>query len=142
MTGCCGWTASHSTRDANLLAWAVTYSWDGDLDTALAGVGRQRDQCAIPLSDANLRVARLDMPTGPLDAAWFQVTNLEQTLDDPAVSGQPSGGPSAAPRRSIIKGPCEGRRNRLLPTQISGYVRALGMSRGSPHQHRDDRRIA
>jgi hypothetical protein len=105
MTGCCGWTASHSTRDADLLAWAVTYSWDGDLDTALAGYGRQRDKCALPLSDANLRVARLDMPTGPLGAAWFQVTKLEQTLDDPAaVSGQPSSAPSAAPRRSIIKG--------------------------------------
>jgi len=44
------------------------------------------------------------MPTGPLGAAWFQVAKLEQALDDPAaVSGQPSGAPSAAPHRSIIK---------------------------------------
>jgi hypothetical protein len=70
--------------------WAATDSWDGDLDTALSGYGRQRDQCAIPLSDANLRVGRLDMPTGPLGAAWFQMTGLEQALDDPAaVSDQP-----------------------------------------------------
>jgi hypothetical protein len=61
-----------------------------DLDTALAGYGRQRDQCAIPRSDANLRVARLDMATAPLGAARFQMTELEQALDDPAaVSDQP-----------------------------------------------------
>jgi flavin-dependent dehydrogenase len=77
-------------RDADLLASAVTDGWGGDLDAALAGYGRQRDQCAIPLSDANLRVARLDMPTGPLGAAWFQMTELEHALDDPAaVSDQP-----------------------------------------------------
>ena len=83
----------------------MTDGWDGDLDAALAGYGRQRDKCAIPLADANLHVARLDMPTGPLGAAWFQVAKLEQTLDDPAaISDQPPGAPSAAPHRSIIKG--------------------------------------
>ena len=70
-------------RDADLLTAAVTDGWDGDLDAALAGYGRQRDKCAIPLTDANLHVARLDMPTGPLGAAWFQVAKLEQTFDDP-----------------------------------------------------------
>jgi 2-polyprenyl-6-methoxyphenol hydroxylase-like FAD-dependent oxidoreductase len=89
-------------RDADLLASAVTDSWDGDLDTALAGYARQRDQCAIPLGEANLRLARLDMPTGSLGAAWFQVTKLEQTLDVPAaVSDPPPDALSAAPYRSI-----------------------------------------
>ena len=48
-------------RDADLVA-AVVDGWDGDLDGALRRLGRQRDQCAIPLSDANLSVARLDLP--------------------------------------------------------------------------------
>jgi flavin-dependent dehydrogenase len=74
-------------RDADLLAAAVTDGWEGDLDAALARYGRQRDQCAIPLSDANLRVARLDGPTGPLGAAWFRVAELEQALDDPNAIG-------------------------------------------------------
>jgi hypothetical protein len=53
--------------------------------SALAEYGRQRDRCAIPLSDANLGIARLDLATGPLGAAWSQMTRLEQALDDPAV---------------------------------------------------------
>ena len=47
--------------------------------------GRQRDQCAVPLSDANLGIARLDMATRELGTAWSQMTELEQALDDPAA---------------------------------------------------------
>jgi 2-polyprenyl-6-methoxyphenol hydroxylase-like FAD-dependent oxidoreductase len=72
-------------RDADLLAAAVADGWHGDLDAALAEYGRQRDRCAIPLSDANLDIARLDMPTPALGAAWLQMTELEQALDDPAA---------------------------------------------------------
>lgn len=72
-------------RDADLVASAVVDGWHGDLDAALAGYGRQRDQCAIPLSDANVGIARLDMPTEALGAAWFQMSGLEQALDDPAA---------------------------------------------------------
>jgi hypothetical protein len=43
--------------------------------------------CAIPLSDANLNVARLDLPAGELGAAWLRMTRLEQELDDPAAVG-------------------------------------------------------
>jgi len=71
-------------RDADLLAAAVADGWYGDLDAALAEYGRQRDRCAIPLSDANLDIARLDMPTPALGAAWLRMTELEQALDDPA----------------------------------------------------------
>ncbi|MGC1287795.1 MAG: NAD(P)/FAD-dependent oxidoreductase, partial [Streptosporangiaceae bacterium] len=74
-------------RDADLLASAVVAGWRGDLDAALAQYGRQRDQCAIPLSDANLGIARLDMAAGALGSAWFQMTGLEQALDDPAAVG-------------------------------------------------------
>ena len=74
-------------RDADLLASAVVADWRGDLDAALAQYGRQRDQCAIPLSDANLGIARLDMAAGALGSAWFQMTGLEQALDDPAAVG-------------------------------------------------------
>ncbi len=74
-------------RDADLVASAVVDGWHGDLEAALAEYGRQRDQCAIPLSDANLRIARLDMAAGPLGAAWFQMNGLEQALDDPAAVG-------------------------------------------------------
>jgi 2-polyprenyl-6-methoxyphenol hydroxylase-like FAD-dependent oxidoreductase len=74
-------------RDADLLTSAVVDGWHGDLDAALARYGRQRDQCAIPLSDANLGIARLDMAAGPLGAAWLQMTELEQALDDPAAAG-------------------------------------------------------
>ena len=60
----------------------------GDLEAALAQYGRQRDRRAIPLSDANLRIARLDMAAGALGAAWTQMNGIEQALDDPAaVSG-------------------------------------------------------
>jgi len=72
-------------RDADLVASAVVDGWDGDLDGALADYGRQRDQCAIPLSDANLSVARLDLPTEQLGTAWFQIAGLEQALDNPAI---------------------------------------------------------
>jgi 2-polyprenyl-6-methoxyphenol hydroxylase-like FAD-dependent oxidoreductase len=72
-------------RDADLVAAAVTDNWNGDLDAALAEYGRQRDQCAIPLSDADLGIARLDMAAGALGAAWNQMTELEQTLDDPTA---------------------------------------------------------
>ena len=41
-------------RDADLLASAVVAGWHGDLEASLAEYGRQRDRCAIPLSDANL----------------------------------------------------------------------------------------
>jgi hypothetical protein len=57
------------------------------MDAALADYGHQRDQCAIPLSDANLGIARLDMAAGQLGAAWLQMTELEQALDDPAAIG-------------------------------------------------------
>jgi flavin-dependent dehydrogenase len=73
-------------RDADLLAAAVADGWHGDLDAALAEYGRQRDRCAIPLSDANLDIARLDMPTPALGAAWLHMTELEQALDDPAAA--------------------------------------------------------
>ena len=66
---------------------AGTATWTA----ALAEYGRQRDQCAIPLSDANLGIARLDMRPGQLGAAWFQMTGLEQALDDPAaISDSPT----------------------------------------------------
>jgi flavin-dependent dehydrogenase len=45
-------------RDADLVASAVSDGWPGDLDTTLAEYGRVRDQRSIPLSDANLGVAR------------------------------------------------------------------------------------
>ncbi len=72
-------------RDADLAAAAIVDGWHGDLDAALAEYGRQRDKCAIPLSDANLGIARLDKTAGPLGAAWFQMNELEQALDDPAA---------------------------------------------------------
>jgi 2-polyprenyl-6-methoxyphenol hydroxylase-like FAD-dependent oxidoreductase len=72
-------------RDADLVASAVVDGWYGDLDAALAQYGRQRDRCAIPLSDANLGIARLDKAPGPLGAAWLQMTQLEEALDDPAA---------------------------------------------------------
>ena len=74
-------------RDADLVASAVVDGWHGNLEAALAEYGRQRDQCSIPLSDANLGIARLDMAAGALGAAWFQMTGLEQALDDPAAIG-------------------------------------------------------
>ena len=74
-------------RDADLVASAVVDGWHGDLEAALAEYGHQRDQCAIPLSDANLSIARLDMAAAALGAAWFQMTALEQALDDPAAIG-------------------------------------------------------
>jgi flavin-dependent dehydrogenase len=76
-------------RDADLVAAAVIDGWDGDLDSALVQYGQQRDRCAIPLSDANLSVARLDLATEALGSAWIRMAELEQTLDDPtAVSDQ------------------------------------------------------
>jgi flavin-dependent dehydrogenase len=72
-------------RDADLMASAVTGGWHGDLEAALAAYMRQRDQCAIPLSDADLGIARLDMTSGALGAAWSQMTELEQALDNPAA---------------------------------------------------------
>ena len=72
-------------RDADLVAAAVAGGWHGDLDAALAEYGRQRDQCAMPLSDTNLGIARLDGPTAALGAAWSQMNELEQALDDPAA---------------------------------------------------------
>ncbi len=70
------------------MASAVVDGWRGDLEGALAEYGHQRDRCAIPLSDANLDVARLDMAAGALGAAWFQMNGLEQALDDPAARPQ------------------------------------------------------
>jgi flavin-dependent dehydrogenase len=74
-------------RDADLMASAVIEGWHGDLDAALAEYGHQRDRCAIPLSDANLGIARLDTADGALGAAWSQMTELEQALDDPQAVG-------------------------------------------------------
>jgi hypothetical protein len=68
-----------------MIASAVIDGWHGDLEAALAGYGRQRDRCAIPLSDANLRIARLDMAANALGAAWFQMNELEKALDDPTA---------------------------------------------------------
>jgi 2-polyprenyl-6-methoxyphenol hydroxylase-like FAD-dependent oxidoreductase len=86
-------------RDADLIASAVIAGWHGDLEAALADYGRQRDQCAIPLSDANLGIARLDMATRELGAAWFAMNGLEQALDDPAaVSDSNMNGPSLTSR--------------------------------------------
>jgi flavin-dependent dehydrogenase len=73
-------------RDADLVSSAVVNGWDGDLDEALAEYGRQRDQCAIPLSDANLSVARLNLPTEQLGTVWSQMAALEQTLDGSAAT--------------------------------------------------------
>ena len=69
------------------MASAVIEGWHGDLDAALAEYSRQRDRCAIPLSDANLGIARLDIADGALGAAWSQMTKLEQALDDPEAIG-------------------------------------------------------
>jgi hypothetical protein len=52
-----------------------------------AATRSERDRCAIPLSDANLGIARLDMADGALGAAWSQMTELEQALDDPEAIG-------------------------------------------------------
>jgi 2-polyprenyl-6-methoxyphenol hydroxylase-like FAD-dependent oxidoreductase len=68
-------------RDADLVSAAVVDGWDGDLDAALAGYAGARDRCAIPLSDANLAVARLDRPAAALGAAWVQMSDLELSLD-------------------------------------------------------------
>ncbi len=76
-------------RDADLVASAVVDGWHGDLEAALAEYGHQRDQCAIPLSDANLSVARLDMATGALGAAWFRKARV--------ASRSPRRGPRPAP---------------------------------------------
>ncbi|HTU05225.1 MAG TPA: NAD(P)/FAD-dependent oxidoreductase [Trebonia sp.] len=72
-------------RDADLLTSAIVDHWNGDLDAALAEYERQRDRCAIPLSDANLAIARLDLPAEALGAAWFEMNALETALDDPAA---------------------------------------------------------
>jgi flavin-dependent dehydrogenase len=72
-------------RDADLVASAVVDGWHSGLEAALAEYRHQRDQCAIPLSDANLNVAQLDQGTEALGAAWLQMTMLEQALDDPAA---------------------------------------------------------
>jgi hypothetical protein len=69
------------------VASAVIDGWHGNLEAALAKYGRQRDRCAIPLSDANLGIARLDMADGALGAAWSRMTELEQALDDPEATG-------------------------------------------------------
>jgi hypothetical protein len=74
----------------------VTGGWHGDLDAALTRYGRQRDRCAIPLSDANLGIARLDMATAALGAAWFQMNELEQALDpeQPSATSHPKKNPA------------------------------------------------
>jgi hypothetical protein len=72
-------------RDADLVASAVSDGWPGDLDATLAEYGRVRDQRSIPLSDANLGVARLDMAAEALGAAWLQMSLLEQALHDAAA---------------------------------------------------------
>jgi 2-polyprenyl-6-methoxyphenol hydroxylase-like FAD-dependent oxidoreductase len=74
-------------RDADLVAAAVSAGWPGDLDAALAEYGRVRDQRSIPLSDANLGVARLDKAAEELGAAWLQMSLLEQALHDPGCAG-------------------------------------------------------
>ena len=74
-------------RDADLVAAAVQDGWPSDLDAALARYGRLRDQCAVPLSDANLRLARLSGTAAELGATWLQMTELEQALDGPAPAG-------------------------------------------------------
>jgi 2-polyprenyl-6-methoxyphenol hydroxylase-like FAD-dependent oxidoreductase len=74
-------------RDADLVASAVSEGWPGDLDAALAEYGRVRDQRSIPLSDANLGVARLDMAAEALGAAWLQMSLLEQALHDAGCAG-------------------------------------------------------
>lgn len=50
-----------------------------------SATSRQR-RCAIPLSDANLRIARLDLATNALGAAWFQMNELEKALDQPTLA--------------------------------------------------------
>ena len=52
---------------------------------AFRATSRQR-RCAIPLSDANLRIARLDLATNALGAAWFQMNELEKALDQPTLA--------------------------------------------------------
>ncbi len=84
------------------MASAVVDGWHGDLEAALAEYGRQRDQCAIPLSDANLGIARLDLAAGALGAAWFQMNGLEQALDDPAAVSAKSHPPGRA--ASVARG--------------------------------------
>lgn len=69
------------------MASAVSEGWAGGLDAALAGYGRVRDQCSIPLSDANLGVARLDMAAEALGAAWLQMSLTEQALHDQGCAG-------------------------------------------------------
>jgi hypothetical protein len=69
------------------VASAVSDGWPGDLDATLAEYGRVRDQRSIPLSDANLGVARLDMAAEALGAAWLQMSLLEQALHDAGCAG-------------------------------------------------------
>jgi 2-polyprenyl-6-methoxyphenol hydroxylase-like FAD-dependent oxidoreductase len=73
--------------DADLVAPAVIDGRHGELEAALAEDGRQGYRCAIPLSDANLGIARLDMADGALSAAWSQMTELEQALGDTEAIG-------------------------------------------------------
>jgi hypothetical protein len=69
------------------VASAVSDGWPGDLDTTLAEYGRVRDQRSIPLSDANLGVAQLDMAAEALGAAWLEMSLLEQALHDAGCAG-------------------------------------------------------
>jgi 2-polyprenyl-6-methoxyphenol hydroxylase-like FAD-dependent oxidoreductase len=95
---------SDAFRDADLLAAAVLDGWHGDLEAELAEYGRQRDKCAIPLSDANLRIALLNMTPAAFGAAWAQMSALEQVLDDPAavdLARRPLTGRQAPPSRFV-----------------------------------------
>ena len=55
-----------------------------------SATSRQR-RCAIPLSDANLRIARLDLAANALGAAWFQMNELEKALDQPTLARTSAG---------------------------------------------------
>lgn len=73
-------------RDAELVADAVTYGWDGDLNQAMATYPAKRDACARSLSSANdvITASLGSVPPAALELAFTTVDRLEEALDLPA----------------------------------------------------------
>ena len=58
--------------------------WVGDVSGVLSPIARLAGEAVIA-ERVRLGIARLDMAAGALGAAWFQMSALEQALDDPAA---------------------------------------------------------